>query len=170
MNDSRYTGFNYSLTKNLTLMKFSYDIDGVSGVASYPGVDITNDHLQATTAREGDPSIVFITNTDPEKSIVIHKITVPRSSQQNQSNTYPAYFGTLAVSGSTGDIVRYQAAITGTSAVFKGPFVLPRGKALMHHQLKGPYGNPATLNYSYNVIVDYNLTDAPPSIEMVAPG
>jgi hypothetical protein len=160
---SQWKGFNFSLTKTMTLFKFLYDIDGVSGVASYPGINVANDHIKARG--DSDSSAVFIENTDEELSIVIHNVAINKTIQV--SSDRPPLMGTLAAAGSGGDILRYGVTLNGNNASFKGPFVLPRGTALMHYMLKGPMGNPAVTNINYSVIVNYNLTDAPPTVELV---
>ena len=159
---SQWTGLNFSLTKTMTLFKFLYDIDGVSGVASYPGINVANDHIKARG--DTDSSAVFIENTYSDLSIVINDVHVIKTLQI--TGTRPAINGTLAAAGSGADILRYGIALNGLNAVFKGPFVLPRGADLMHYMLNGPVGNPATVNANYSVIVNYNFTDAPPSMRL----
>ena len=136
------------------------------GSISYPGLDVSKDHLQASTA--SNTSAILIANTDSSKSIVVHSIFICLGVQE--LNALSDYFvpivGTISCTDNADDIFRFSTAVTGSDSIFEGPVVLPRGSSLIHYNIDGP-GNTTS---SYTVNVTYTFTStASPTITVTEP-
>jgi len=148
----------------VTFFKTKIDIDGVSSTIAWGGIDASEDHIQNEAT--STTSAILLAAPTAAESIVIRRLHIGSGSQHSQSNTYPSFVGTLGASGCSNDIIRYSVGMFGLDINFEGPWVLPKGKALVHYQVKGPMGSiPNSHLFNYVMNIEYGYTEEPPTID-----
>ena len=135
-----------------------------SETQTFPGWDVTKDHFQASQSTT--TSALMIQNTDANKSIVLHAVTCSHGKQISGGQQYNPVAGTLAASGSGGDILVFAGNLYGPEYLWEGPVVLPRATNLVCFTIMGP-GTGGGEIPSFSVNMNYEiLEDVTPTVEV----
>ena len=126
-------------------------VETVHQSSSFAGLTVTNDHLQTTPTADTSSLVIQPPST--------HRVVITGlNASTTQAVVAAPFIGTLAASGSTDDLLVYQASAYNQFNI-RCNILLPVGMPLIHYRVQGDSNGDATTDAN-TITVSYKLVHA----------